>query len=1411
MKKADKYLSKRILCSILAAGVFGACAGAQAASLNGHTSEDKEQIFGDPKNPIVTADTVKEAGSSKFVIGQGNISVQTNGNVGEFLAQLKSNLSEPTKYQGATGMVKAVQNALAQEFYCPDDEKHYIITGLVGGEGQIDYATGNLSSIVGGLGQKYPDLMKKLQNIDTVTKIMPDNNSFKTFISTPNPEKDEHISINIGSNENTAKKSQPVIIGLIGGDLSVSALKELSIIFKDTQSQRYDDSNTSFSRTGNINIAINSGNVFGGVGSSAAVALGNIKGLASLFKGTLTVTAVTDGNSTTTVIGDVTTNISGGANVAAFANGGLAAGIGGEAKSKVQGNTYLNVASTVDGGQIEGVTIGLAGGGVALSTLDGKAASEVTSSTSITIKDGLSAGIIGGGIAAAVDASQIGDMIKYPGEINKIGDETKYSDNDNKNISADLTISGIEVTLDHINEGGKAVSTVGDTTISLEGSTTAAGIIGGGVAAATHYYVGHNENDALSIYGKSVGNSSASVSSGKHTINVNLNGITDKDKGTLVKTVTNGLQGISKIEDTQDLIDGLKTLIGTKETDGVKNKGAALGIIGGGVTAALDFAKDENGLAVSIADGYSGAQAKAKFEGADINLKNGYVVGTLGGGAAVATNFAQASSTTDKDITVNLDGAEAVGIWGNGAALFTGSSNKDPLYLDGKAKVSAQNTTININSGSADGVYGGGVAIDDSQADVANASVRTEGTSTINVSGEINPLNYNVIGYGSNPAESKDDYFNAIAHEALNVAISGGGIAAGGGAESYVAESVINVNSGAQVTGDILGGGIAVLGYENGPDNAGANVGTSTINLNQGAVIDGNVYAGGAVDNSEKVTSYNKAKATVTTATVNLNGATVSGQLAGEGLLGGAVSNSERVAVNSTLNVSGENTLALAKDKDGNAASKIVGFDNTVFAADSVTVLDKSLKAGNDTPLIDAAKADKTQGVITVADGARLDVSKLTADPANSYLVAANYDESKSTLWSDDALAYDRTEFYAAGTNAESKYSISYKNIDDLTDEELDAAASAFSAGFGRYNPQMRNIVAGYFSDKEGVKKNAPGAKAFLADAAQAASVTTAENGAASIMMLGEASGVTSNTAAISRDIADSAALRLSFTQDRVTGDNKIDADGNVWAKYVRNKHDVDGMGSSFGRIDSSSDFDGVIIGADFAKKGKAQSAVAFTYGSGNSHGGGSSNDFDMWGITLFGSIKNDDSNVIADIGFAKSSNELSGTAFGKRLTADRDITVFSAGVRAEKLYTEGSTQIVPYAGLRYMSIDPSSYVSYYDGQKAFDYDPERQNVWTLPVGVSLRHESVTGGWRLTPQADLSYVWAFGDTDNAMDVTLAGHSSRLDYTIMDSGSWLGSVALEAAKGDWSCGLGYSYQKGSHAESNKWFVNVEYSF
>ncbi|MDO4920678.1 MAG: autotransporter domain-containing protein [Phascolarctobacterium sp.] len=1346
MKKINKRLSRSILCSILAASVLGVCVGAQAASLNGNT----DKVFGDD-GKTVTLETISQSGSSKFVIGQGDVSIQTSGSVGTLL----SDLATVTSANGMGEKLEALRYALNQEGH---KDGSAVITGLVGGEGKLD---GNTVAILKGAVENDNivdtySIFSKILNINTVDA---DTNNYSTS---------EPITVTIGG------ETEPVVLGLIGGDLSVNLGIDAPSAEPPLKAE-----NTSVDRNNSVNIYINSGNVLGGFGGSAAISIANVE-VSNIVS--------TKGNTKTTINGGVTTNVNGRANVAGFANGGLAATIGGSADSFVTGNTVLSVDSTVNGQNIEGVTVGLAGGGAAITTLAGTANSEVGGTATVTINNSLSAGVIGGGVAAAIDASEIGNLIKYPDGDNRIG-----NDGDPDNIYSDVSI----IKLNHVNQGGTATANTGNTNISLTGTTTAAGVIGGGLAVATHGYVGKTGD----IENKSVGNSIATVETKKNTINVALD-TENLDKGNLIGAV----KKFESVDTTNSngLITGLQAIIGydaktNTEGNGAAGNGAVVGVIGGGAAVALDNAINPltSDARYPNADGYVGAQAKAEFGGAEINLQSGYAVGTFGGGLAAATNFANATSKTAQGIVINANGAEAIGVWGNGVAYFTGKENAsaERNNLAGKALVEAVNTTININDGEygVDGAYGGGIAIDDSNADTVNAIVETKGVSTINVSGEVNPLNYEVLGVTD--ATAKEDYINAIGTAAQDYAIVGGGVAAGGGALSEVNESVINVNSGAQVNGDILAGGIAVLGYDTNGAKSGSYVTKSTVNLNSGATVDGSVYAGGAVDKG--VDAYTKAKADVAKSVVNLNGAEVTGQLVGTGVGDATIS-----TVESALNVNGANTLGLTKED----ASKITGFDTVTFAADSTTTLDKNLQAGGSVAVIDGS-----QGTITVANGARLDVSNLTPGDAR-YLVAANYNDSSSTLWSDEALAFDRTEYYAYGDNTNSEYTVTYKNLDDLTEKETEDAVDAMANSFGRYARYMNGLGREVITNGDAVAEQAPGAKAFFADATTLGSTAAAESAAAGMMMFGEAAGVTSNAVSIAQDMADTAALRLSFTQDYVTGDEKVDTDGNIWARYVKNKHDVDGMSSSFGSIYSSSDYDGVMIGADFAKVGKAQSGIAFTYGDGDSHGAGVSNDFDMWGITLFGNIKNDDSNVIADIGYSKSSNDLTGSVMGKRLTADRDLDIFSVGVRAEKLYTNDNLQVVPYAGLRFFSVDPDSYTTYYNGQKAFSYDAERQNLWTLPVGVSLRHETTTNnGWKLTPQVDVSYIWAFGDTDNDMDVSLLGGRSHLNYTVMDSGSWLGTVAFEATKADWTCGLGYSYQKGSDMQSDKWFVNVEYSF
>lgn len=263
---------------------------------------------------------------------------------------------------------------------------------------------------------------------------------------------------------------------------------------------------------------------------------------------------------------------------------------------------------------------------------------------------------------------------------------------------------------------------------------------------------------------------------------------------------------------------------------------------------------------------------------------------------------------------------------------------------------------------------------------------------------------------------------------------------------------------------------------------------------------------------------------------------------------------------------------------------------------------------------------------------------------------------------------------------------------------------------------------------------------------------------------------------------------------------------GGIWAQYIHNKDKVDNMGG----VSYDGQYNGVIIGGDFTDCGKYSSGIAFSYGSGDSTGSASKNEFDFWGLSYYGGIQNGDTNLIFDVGYSKTSSDVKGV-----IKAEPDTQVISMGIKGEKVISNGhGTSYVPYAGLRYMNIDTDSYNGSIDGKTAAHYSTDKADLWLLPVGISISHESVTaGGWKVRPTADIAYVWTLGDKNTAMDITVPGVNAtdRLGYDIMDSGFFVGKLGLEAEKGDWIYGLGYVCQKGSHAQNSKFMLNVTYSF
>ena len=446
-------------------------------------------------------------------------------------------------------------------------------------------------------------------------------------------------------------------------------------------------------------------------------------------------------------------------------------------------------------------------------------------------------------------------------------------------------------------------------------------------------------------------------------------------------------------------------------------------------------------------------------------------------------------------------------------------------------------------------------------------------------------------------------------------------------------------------------------------------------------------------------------------------------------------------------------------------------------------------------------------GKVTMAPTASLVIDEYTTDTAYKVVKGENNIAEQN-------LAYDRTQYFAEEITG-SEYQVTFKDFTDATGDQVTNAQNQAVAATGGDALAAPGIIKG------AIGSDAPaGAKDLVsAITSSGASIDQKAEMVNAVAKIGEAGGTTANAASVVNNVTGITTQRMSFTNVSTTpqgGHGKVErkykSGAGVWAQYMHGKDKVEDMPSAGGANSYDSQYNGAVIGYDFKEVGKTHSGISFNYGEGDSHSKDSivstRNDFDFWGVGAYTSIMNDDTNLIFDINYNKSDADVKQIVAGHEVTVNPNTTSFSVGVKAEKLIQNGPVQIVPYAGARFLTIDTDEYTS----SAGSVYNPERQNIWLIPVGVSLRQENVyENGWKVTPKADLSYIWALGDTDSSMTVTTGAASDPIAYTVMDNGSFLGTLGIEAEKGDWAYGLSYSYQKGEYQRSDKWFVDVRYSF
>ena len=472
-------------------------------------------------------------------------------------------------------------------------------------------------------------------------------------------------------------------------------------------------------------------------------------------------------------------------------------------------------------------------------------------------------------------------------------------------------------------------------------------------------------------------------------------------------------------------------------------------------------------------------------------------------------------------------------------------------------------------------------------------------------------------------------------------------------------------------------------------------------------------------------------------------------------------------------------------DSTVDVANGSITVDGSLTTAPTTVPANGSVKfADNSMLMVNASKISDTQAAITGV--ATADIS------ANSKLYIDNAEKDKTYKIIDGTVANWNVDNILSN-NKLLKFTV------DTDANTVTTTSKSVKAAYGDA------VIAGDVYDAAVLVGGA--AADFAAKAADehvnadTATQVSAFNSAAA---LSELAGVEHGTYAASNLFTDAISEHMSLA-------NKKDHDSDIWAKYIHSKENVDGL--AVAGADSKYDvtYNGIVVGADLYKNGKATVGAALSYvdGSikGNTLAARTENDATYYGASIYGGIQNEDSAVIGDISYLHGKNDITQRNSGTALTADAKSDAFSIGVRAEKSLKAGVGKFVPYAGIRYMHLGTGNY----NNSIGMSYDGDDMNLWLLPVGVKYSADVKAGGWTIRPIAEVGYVWNMGDRDATQTVSLNGASNGFGYDVADNGSYIGRFVVEAEKANVTYGLGYEYQKGDSVKANKWMANVNWSF
>ena len=547
-------------------------------------------------------------------------------------------------------------------------------------------------------------------------------------------------------------------------------------------------------------------------------------------------------------------------------------------------------------------------------------------------------------------------------------------------------------------------------------------------------------------------------------------------------------------------------------------------------------------------------------------------------------------------------------------------------------------------------------------------------------------------------------------------------------------------------------------------------VGTTDITKAQAALAQTGLKLGEVTKGSVGVVNavaYVTAEPTVTAGVTDYNGTTVGGQV----LVSGAKQATQPTQqITHGLDVK-KGTLAIIDASGFDKSGEIAVFSGSINIDDGATVYLSNLKNGDKLNLTTATLPFDNQPVPYVSVG-------------NANIVFAG-----------DLLM----NFEAVKDAAGNKTSVYQMSMVDRAELAKMGAVAGLGAAYGMFAEGVdNNSSSAQFNKWLYTSTTSP-----KNDGTEEGNFVALQTAAKDVASLGATTGVQTMTMDAVNQMGETVADHVSLLTQRAAG-------VNVWAAANGGMFEAKSL---FDGAGYESDIYSGVLGVDYQFACNAVLGAALTIGTADTDNKNStvkaSTDSDLVGFSVYASKTFADVlGVSADIGYLTASNDVTANGYGQAWKFSQDTDAFTIGLRTEVLAEVGAVKLVPHIGIRYTALSTDGF------EAGYKTEIDDQNVFQMPVGVTVSGDFQTGDWTVAPKFDLSFVPTFGDKDADLKLGITGVNATDDLAVrvIDSNPVQATLGVNATNGAWGFGLNYKLGVGSDDRMNNTFnVNVRYAF